>query len=96
MTLGAGGAWIGGVILIGLGILFLLQNFGVPIPGNWWAVFLLLPGVGALWTAWRMYWREGRMTASVIGTAAGGRRAGGPRRLVPLPASTGACCGRSS
>jgi len=65
---GQGGAWIAGLILIGLGILFLLRNFGVPIPENWWAIFLVLPGIGALWTAWRIYEHDGRMTGSAVST----------------------------
>ncbi len=69
MTWGPGGSWIAGLILVGLGILFLLKNFGVPIPENWWAVFLILPGLGALWTAWRMYQRDGGVTRSVTSTA---------------------------
>ena len=69
MRWGSGGAWIGGLILIGLGVLFLLRNFGVPIPENWWAVFLVLPGAGALWSAWRLYERDGRVTGSVASTA---------------------------
>ena len=68
MSWGPGGAWIGGLILIGLGVLFLLKNFGVPIPENWWAIFLVLPGAGALWTAWRMYQRDG-VTRSATSTA---------------------------
>ena len=38
-----GGSWLVGIILIGLGAIFLAQNFGYPIPHNWWALFLLLP-----------------------------------------------------
>ena len=68
MTWGPGGAWIAGLVLVGLGILFLLRNFGVPIPENWWAVFLILPGLGSLWTAWRMYRRDGRVTRSITST----------------------------
>ena len=34
MTWGPGGSWIAGLILVGLGIMFLLRNFGVPIPQN--------------------------------------------------------------
>ena len=32
MMWGPGGGWIAGLVLIGLGVLFLLRNFGVPIP----------------------------------------------------------------
>ena len=72
MMWGSGGAWIAGLILVGLGILFLLQNFGVPIPDKWWTVFLVLPGLGALWQAWRMYQHEGRLSRAATGTAVGG------------------------
>ena len=72
MSWGVGGSWIAGLILVGLGIMFLLRNFGVPVPENWWAIVLILPGIGTLWTAWRMYRRDGRMTRSVTSTAAVG------------------------
>ena len=57
--------WLGGVILIALGIIFLLQNFGLPVLDNWWALFILLPAVGAFGNAWRDYQNAGgRLTAS--------------------------------
>jgi hypothetical protein len=64
--------WIAGLVLIGLGVLFLLRNFGVPLPDNWWTVFLVLPGLGALWTAWRMYQHEGRLSRAATGSAVAG------------------------
>lgn len=69
---GQGGAWVGGLILIILGVLFLLQNYGFPVPRNWWAIFLLLPAAGALGTAWNLYQREGGLTPAIISTALGG------------------------
>jgi surface polysaccharide O-acyltransferase-like enzyme len=36
------GAWIPGLALIGLGIIFPIQNLGREIY-NWWALFILLP-----------------------------------------------------
>jgi hypothetical protein len=44
-----GGAWIAGAILILLGIVFLAQNLGVSgiYFNNWWAVFILIPALGA-------------------------------------------------
>ena len=48
------GLWIGGAVLIGVGILFLLQNLGYSIPGNWWALFLLIPAVAAFRNAIRL------------------------------------------
>jgi hypothetical protein len=57
--------WLGGVILIGLGIIFLLQNFGAPVLNNWWALFILIPAVGAFGNAWRDYQNAGgRLTPS--------------------------------
>jgi hypothetical protein len=52
-----GSAWIVGIILIVLGGLFLIRTTGtVDIPlTNWWALFILIPAVGALSAAWRMY-----------------------------------------
>jgi hypothetical protein len=67
------GPWIGGVILIVLGVIFLLQNFGFPLPDNWWAVFILIPAAGAFSSAWSLYERAGRtVTAGVRGAAIGG------------------------
>ncbi len=47
---GGPGIWIAAAILIGVGVVFLLQNPGYAIPGNWWALFLLIPAAFALWT----------------------------------------------
>ena len=52
-----GGAWVAGVILIVLGIAFLFQNTGnftIPLR-NWWALFILIPAIGAFERAWQMY-----------------------------------------
>jgi hypothetical protein len=67
------GPWLGGVILIVLGVIFLLQNFGYPLPENWWAVFILIPAAAAFSSAWSLYERAGRrITAGVRGAAIGG------------------------
>jgi hypothetical protein len=50
-----GGGWIGGAILIALGLIFLAQNFGIALFQNWWALFILIPAVSALAAAWRIY-----------------------------------------
>jgi drug/metabolite transporter (DMT)-like permease len=53
--------WLGGAILIVLGIVFLLQNtesFNLPLR-NWWALFILIPAISALDRGWRAYKREG-------------------------------------
>lgn len=52
-----GSAWIAGLILILLGGAFLLQNMGLSSFSltNWWALFILIPAIGAFDTAARMY-----------------------------------------
>jgi cell wall-active antibiotic response 4TMS protein YvqF len=36
-------AWIPGVVLIGLGVVFLIQNYLGREIHNWWALFILIP-----------------------------------------------------
>lgn len=68
-----GGAWIGGVILIALGFIFLAQNFGLPMPRNWWALFILIPAFAAFAGAWSIYQRNGnRVTRAVTGAIVSG------------------------
>jgi hypothetical protein len=65
-----GSALVAGSILILLGAAFLLQNFGafvIPLQ-NWWALFFMVPAVGAFDTAWRSYRQENRMTAAARGS----------------------------
>jgi hypothetical protein len=38
-----GSGWIWGLGLVALGVIFLLQNFGIFIMNNWWAIFILIP-----------------------------------------------------
>ena len=65
--------WIIGLILIALGALFLLQNAGVPVfVGNWWALFILIPAIGAFASAYRLYQQDRRVTPSVTGLITGG------------------------
>jgi hypothetical protein len=51
--------WIGGAILIVLGIFLLLQNLTGCSLNNWWALFILLPAVGAFGRAWQGYQNAG-------------------------------------
>lgn len=45
---------ITGLVLIGLGVVFLWQNlFGYELLENWWALFILIPAVSRLAYAWR-------------------------------------------
>ena len=54
-----GNAWLGGAILIVLGLVFLFQNLGTFELENWWALFILIPAVGAYGAAWRSYQDSG-------------------------------------
>jgi hypothetical protein len=67
------GTVIGGIVLIGIGVIFLLQNFGFFYFGNWWALFILL-GTAAAWgSAWNHYQNNGhRITPAVTGALVGG------------------------
>ncbi len=67
------GAWVGGAILVILGLVFLLQNMGIFVVNNWWALFILLPAIGAFAAAWRNYQAAGnRLTGAARGSLIGG------------------------
>lgn len=60
-------SWIAGLILILVGVGFLLQNMGTfsIALNNWWALFILIPALGAFETAQRIYRKAGnQFTAS--------------------------------
>ena len=66
-----GGGWIAGVILIVLGAAFLFRNTGIfTIPFvNWWALFILIPAIGSLDSAVRIYHHAGnQFTAAARGS----------------------------
>ncbi len=67
-----GGAWVGGTILIVLGVLLLANNLGFYLPRRWWAIFLLIPAFGSFASAYSMYQTAGRATAAVRGAVVGG------------------------
>jgi hypothetical protein len=68
-----GGGWIAGVVLVLLGIVFLLQNMGAMVPGNWWALFILIPAIGAFARAWSAFQNnDGRLNAASRGPLIGG------------------------
>jgi len=71
------GSWFGAFILIGLGMVFLLQNYGYLHINNWWALFILFGTFAAWGSALRIWQRNGnRMTFAVAGAFLAG--------LVPL------------
>jgi len=54
--------WLG-VALIALGVVFFAGSyFGYELR-NWWALFILIPAVGSLSTAWYA-WKAGHMSAA--------------------------------
>ena len=48
-----GSRWIGGAVLIALGIILLLSSLGSFYLENWWALFILIPAIGAFGNAAR-------------------------------------------
>lgn len=69
----ASASWIPGLILIGLGVVFLLNSFfDVDFLDNWWALFILIPAATNLNNAWNRYREAGRWTESAIGALTGG------------------------
>ena len=65
--------WLGGVVLIAVGLFFLLGNvFSVTLTGNWWAVFILIPALYSLQRAWYAYKRDGRLSDKAHSNLIGG------------------------
>jgi hypothetical protein len=66
-------AWIIGGVLIAVGIIFIVRNVAGFVLDNWWALFILIPALGSLVTAWQMYERNDRkFTAASRGPLVGG------------------------
>lgn len=66
------GAWVPGLILIGIGAFFLLRNFTDVRLDNWWALFILIPAFGSLGNFARTYRHEGRLNGEARGSLIGG------------------------
>ena len=68
---GRGSTWVAGLIMILLGVAFLLRtsgNLNFPL-NNWWALFILIPAIGAFDTAIRMYRNsDNQLTAPAAGS----------------------------
>nr|MBN1229218.1 hypothetical protein [Anaerolineae bacterium] len=64
---GANGALWGGLALLLIGAYFLAENLGLNIHleflENWWAIFILIPGVMILWRVFQAYRAEGSTTS---------------------------------
>ena len=64
--------WIGGLILIGLGTIFLFNSFSIPLIANWWALFMFIPGIIKLKDALQGWRQDGQITPSSRGSLIGG------------------------
>ncbi len=64
--------WVGGVILIAIGVIFLFTNLSGFHLNNWWALFILIPAVSNFASAWENYRHNGRLTKSGRGSITGG------------------------
>lgn len=68
-----GGSWIGGLMLICLGILLLMQKTGTISFGRWWSLLILIPAFAAFASAWKEYRAAGgRLTRRASGAMLGG------------------------
>ena len=58
---------VGAILLIALGLVFLAQQAGwLERSGNWWVIFLLIPGLGLLWSSVAEHQREHQTTGRQI------------------------------
>jgi hypothetical protein len=66
-------SWAVGAVLILLGILFVIKDITGFSLDNWWALFILIPAIGSLVTAYQMWERnDRRFTAATQGPLWGG------------------------
>lgn len=56
----------GGLILIALGVVFLLQQWGRFDIQNWWAIFILIPALGSFASTYAIYRHSGTINRAVI------------------------------
>ncbi len=64
--------WLGGVILIAIGVIFLFSNISGFYLHNWWALFILIPAIGSFGKAWNGYRENGRLNGEARGGLIGG------------------------
>ena len=57
--------WAVGIALVLVGGLFLLDTFNILnlVTGNWWAIFILIPGLNMAIKGWRDYGQNGARSA---------------------------------
>ncbi len=65
--------WLGGVVLISIGLFLLLDNiFPSAFFRNWWAIFILIPAFYSFQRAWRAYQLDGIISRKVRSNLVGG------------------------
>jgi hypothetical protein len=64
--------WMGGVVLIAIGLIFLATNLGGFPLNNWWALFILIPAFSNFNSAYCNYKENGRLEKSGRGSITGG------------------------
>lgn len=64
--------WVGGGILIMLGLIFLVKNLTGFELNNWWALFILIPAFSSFSRAYWMYRNDGRLSMAARGPLLGG------------------------
>ena len=65
------GSLTGGLILIGIGTVFLLSQLTGWYIQNWWALFIFIPAVLKLNEVWQSYQANGRFNAETRGSLIG-------------------------
>ena len=65
-------SWLPGLIIIGLGVVFLVSNVTGFQLENWWALFILVPGIVSFVNAWNAYREDGRWSKRARGGLVGG------------------------
>jgi len=59
------------VVLILVGLVMLVNNFNIGVQFNWWAIFIFIPVVASLNTAWNEVRRTGEFNHTVAGSLGG-------------------------
>lgn len=65
-------SWIAGVAIIIVGVVFLIGNFTDYQLNNWWAIFILIPGIFSFVKAWNTRKADGRWSKAARGSLIGG------------------------
>lgn len=63
--------WVGGVVLIALGVVFMAQQYGL-VTGNWWAIFIYLAAFANFANMVRSWRKDGRFGSAATGSLVGG------------------------